>query len=474
VPPTDGRRRRRHPATPPDQYLLPFANAESLAGDPGSSYNLTDIPPTGRTTPAGAPEQRERGMYIWGVGEVNRYLKQLIEGDPSLRELWVEGEVSNLSVAMSGHAYFTLKDAGSQLRCVMWRQSYGRMRHRPNNGDRCVARGPIRVYEPQGAYQLAVEFLAPAGLGERQLRLEELRARLEAEGLFEPSRKRPLPSWPVRVGVVTSATGAVIHDIFTVVARRFPLADLVLAPTPVQGDGAAAQICAAIADVAERGRVDVIILARGGGSTEDLWPFNEEMVARAIFASPIPVVSAIGHETDVTIADLVADYRAPTPSAAAEVVVPDWRDLVGRVEDLARALEWHARRGLAECTARVEQANEELDRYAPASVVAARDEQVVQLAHRVVLATRHQLALQAERVRAPAAALAALDPGAILRRGYSLAWRADSGEAITRVEQVEPGVVVRTQVSNGRLDSVVIRSTDRQEGRKHVNGRAGA
>lgn len=404
-------------------------------------------------------------MDIWAPSEVNRYLRRVFEDDLNLRNLWIQGEVSNCTVAMSGHCYFTLKDSLSQVRCVMFRQFLGRLKHRPENGVLVVARGPLRVYEPQGQYQLYAEFLAPAGLGELQLRLEELRARLEAEGLFEESRKRDLPTWPGRVGVVTSATGAVIHDIRTVIGRRFPLAEIVLAPAPVQGDDAPPRICQAIEDLNFFGSVDVIIVARGGGSLEDLWAFNDETVARAIFGSRVPVVSAIGHETDVTIADLVADRRAPTPSAAAELVVPDVREIRGRLAELTRALAWHAGRSLSEARARVATLADALDRCSPAAQLDRQSEAVRLLVERMHRSAEHQLAVSEERVRARELQLLALDPDSTLRRGYSMTWRTDNGAVVRALSQVEPGTRLRTRVADGAYDSRVteIITPDRAE-----------
>ena len=395
-------------------------------------------------------------MVIWEVSDLTRYVKQVIEDDARLRDVWVEGEVSNFTISMSGHAFFTLKDASSQLKCVMFRPHVLRMRKRPENGEQGVARGPIRVYESQGVYQLYAEFLAPAGLGEAQIRLEELLARLEAEGLFEPSRKRPLPAWPRRVGVVTSATGAVIHDIRTVIARRYPLVEIILAPTPVQGDEAAPRICQAIDDLNRVGEVDVIILARGGGSREDLAAFNEEMVARAVFASRAPIVSAIGHETDTTVSDLVSDQRAPTPSAAAELVVPDAREIRARLDALARALRWHAQLTLDRAASDVADHAERIERCSPVEELIQRRIRVADLADRALTAIRHRWELGRERVRVREAQLSSLDPNGVLRRGYSVSWRSDTGDLVRSAAQVEEGVAIRTRVSDGVFDSRVI------------------
>ncbi|HLZ07585.1 MAG TPA: exodeoxyribonuclease VII large subunit [Chloroflexota bacterium] len=394
-------------------------------------------------------------MVIWDVAQVNRYVKQLIEADERLADLWVEGEVSNFVVSMSGHAFFTLKEAQSQLRCVMFRQQLARVRQRPENGDKCVARGALRVYEAQGAYQLYVEFVAPSGLGELQLRLEELMARLGGEGLFDDSRKRPLPAWPRRIGVVTSATGAVLHDIRTVVARRWPVAELVLAATAVQGEVAAAQICRAIEDLNDFGRVDVIVVARGGGSLEDLWPFNDEAVARAIFASRVPVVSAIGHETDVTIADLVADRRAATPSAAAELIVPDIDEVRQRLAEYARIFWWQGRRHLDRHRSDLRDRETALERFSPIEIVVRYRSDLVSLSRRAGLAVVHDLALRRERLTARELQLDALSPLAILDRGYSVTWLEESGEVVRHVGQVDTGSRLRTRVTDGIVTGVV-------------------
>ncbi|MCK5525880.1 MAG: exodeoxyribonuclease VII large subunit, partial [Candidatus Latescibacteria bacterium] len=267
----------------------------------------------------------------YSVSDITRAIKGLL--DEGLMPLWVEGEVSNYVHHTSGHRYFTLKDETSQLRCVMWKWQ-GQLRFRPEDGMKVRAYGRISVYERGGQYQLVVSELHPAGVGELQLAFEQLKERLAKEGLFDESRKRSLPRFPQRIGVVTSPTGAAIRDIAHGIGRRFPSAQVVLWPARVQGEGAAAQIAEGIEKLNAYGEVDVLIVGRGGGSLEDLWAFNEEEVARAIYASGIPVVSAVGHEIDFVIADFVADRRAPTPSAAAEMVVRDGAELMRGVTDL--------------------------------------------------------------------------------------------------------------------------------------------
>lgn len=264
---------------------------------------------------------------ILGISLLTSYLREVIETDELLQDVWLEGEVSNFTVAASGHAYFTLKDSQAVIDGVMWKATRARQAYAPKVGDQIVAHGSVTIYDRTSKYQLKADVVQPAGVGILQLQLEQLRQRLEAEGLFDPSRKRALPLFPRRIGVVTSATGAVWHDIQHVIARRYPLAELILSPAAVQGAAAAASMIEALAAINDSGNVDLIILARGGGSIEDLWSFNDEQLIRAIFSSRSPVVSAVGHETDITLADYVADLRAPTPSAAAEMVVPDIREL---------------------------------------------------------------------------------------------------------------------------------------------------
>ena len=275
-------------------------------------------------------------MPVYSVSQVTHYLKESLDRDALLGDLWVTGEVSNFTRAASGHMYFTLKDADAQLRCVMFRDGSGG--EALASGVAVTAHGRVSLYEVRGELQLYVDLVRAEGLGERYLELELLKVRLEAEGLFAPARKRPIPPFPQRIGVVTSPVGAVWHDIQNVVGRRYPLVELVLAPCQVQGDNAAPSILDAFQLLKDEPDIDTVILARGGGGLEELWPFNTEAVARAIYASPSPVISAVGHETDVTVADLVADMRAPTPSAAAELAVPDARELRSRVLAHGRAL----------------------------------------------------------------------------------------------------------------------------------------
>jgi exodeoxyribonuclease VII large subunit len=272
-------------------------------------------------------------MNILTVSQLNIYLRELLDADEIVRDIWIEGEVSNFVRASSGHCYFTLKEGEAQIKSACWRSSVTRIPAMPGNGDAVLAHGRVAFYEAGGQIQLYVDMIRPAGVGLLYARFEELKARLEIEGLFDLSRKRELPPLPTRIGIVTSPTGAALQDILKVLRRRYPLAVVVLAACQVQGAGAAETVVEALYALYQQ-NVDVIIVARGGGSAEDLWAFNEEIVARAIALSPVPVISAVGHETDVTIADFVADLRAPTPSAAAELVVAAKEEFRGRIDRL--------------------------------------------------------------------------------------------------------------------------------------------
>ncbi len=313
---------------------------------------------------------------ILSISHLTTILKGIIEDDDDLQDLWVDGEISNLTIARSGHAYFSLKDDQSQFRAVMWRHALQRQRMVPREGDRVIAHGNVTVYQPRGEVQLQVDVLQPQGTGALQLKLEELRQRLDAEGLFEPTRKRPLPVAPRRIGVVTSATGAVWHDIQHVVARRFPLAELILSPCTVQGESAPASICEALRRMQDEADPDVIIIGRGGGSLEDLWAFNDERVVRAIYACRVPIISAVGHETDWTLADEVADQRAPTPSAAAEMAVPDITQIDGALEEIQARLSILIAETIDRSLQRIDDLGERLVRVSPRSSIEHLDRDI--------------------------------------------------------------------------------------------------
>lgn len=395
-------------------------------------------------------------MNVLAVNELTEYLVELFESDPILTDLWVQGEVSNFTRSAAGHCYFTLKDSESQLRCVFFKHDARWSSFTPANGDAIQAHGRVTLYEPRGEYQLRVDLVQPAGVGPLGLAFEELRARLEREGLFEPGRKRTLPRLPRTIGVVTSPTGAVWHDIQTVIARRFPLAELVLAPASVQGDGAPESIVAGIRALCADPRVEVLIVGRGGGSAEDLWAFNDERVARAIFAARVPVISGVGHEVDVTIADLVADLRAPTPSAAAELCVPDRRELLGDVAAARARLRELVAERLTTARADVMRARHALRRVSPVGTIVLTRARLIALTRGASQALRHEQVLQRQRIGAIERELAALNPRATLARGYALVENSRDGRPLKSARAAQPGLDLRVTVIDGTFGVVVI------------------
>ena len=408
-------------------------------------------------------------MTVYSVTQVTHYLKQSLERDLLLGDLWITGEVSNLTTARSGHSYFTIKDAQSQLRSVMF--SGGRGAELLMEGGQVTAHGRISLYEARGDVQLIADLVMPEGTGALTLELERLKLRLEEEGLFEPSRKRPLPQFPRVIGLVTSPTGAVLDDIRNVLGRRYPLAELLLSPTQVQGDDAANQIVAALRALNEDGRSDVIVLARGGGTLEELWPFNEEVVARAIYASHIPVVSAIGHERDYTVADYVADMRAPTPSAAAELVTPNRAQLDQAVRDLRAGLGMEMSRCLSSRRQDLERLRRHLNVCAPdVDTYRHRVDDMAKAGH---LAMSNVLSLWRERVSGLGMGLQALDPGSILQRGYSIVQKQTGGDVVSKTAQATSGDQLKVTVSDGAFPATV-GGTGKKTRRRQVPQPAGA
>jgi len=389
---------------------------------------------------------------VYSVSQLATYLRELLEADLHLADLWVEGEVSNLSRSAAGHTYFTLKDEFAQMRCVMFRRQHGGGTDL-ENGVQVVAHGRISFFERRGELQLNVDFLQPAGVGIWQAQFERLKAQLEEEGLFDPSRKRPLPSFPQTIGVVTSPTGAVFHDICQIVGRRWPLAEIVLAPTPVQGDQAAPGIVDALAALNREPDIDVIILARGGGSMEELWPFNEETVARAIYASRLPVISAVGHETDYTIADYVADRRVPTPSAAAELVVPDRAEIGRQLAGYQVAMTGWLAGQVARRRGEVERMALDLRRAAPDT--ARQRERVAALLRGAARAAAQAVSGRREGVNACAIQLRSLDPRATLARGYAIVQRRADGRVVVSAGQVKARDRLDVHVSDGSFPAEV-------------------
>lgn len=364
------------------------------------------------------------------VSQLNRYIKSLLDGDSMMNSVFLSGEISNFTNHYkSGHMYFSLKDSQSVVRAVMFSTQARRLRFLPQDGMKVIVRGRVTVYEQTGQYQVYVEDMQPDGLGALNLAFEQLKTRLAAEGLFDASRKKALPLYPKAIGVVTSPTGAAVQDIMQILGRRFPMAEVVLCPVLVQGAGAAEQIAAAVERFNRLQCADLLIVGRGGGSIEDLWAFNEEIVARAVANSQIPIISAVGHETDFTICDFVADLRAPTPSAAAELAVPDMRELMAYVSGFA----WRMKKSLG-----LEMHRMQIDRMVDR--MNGRMKQSVNTA-------RLQLAEKT-------AALHAFSPLRVLARGYTVALD-EKGDSIRTVKQVQPGEPVSLIVQDGRLTCTV-------------------
>ena len=396
---------------------------------------------------------------VHSVSEVTAYIKARFEEDALLSDVWLTGEVSNFKQHTSGHCYLTLKDETSSIKAVIWRTTASRLTL-PRDGDAVIAHGYVSVYEPQGAYQLYISHIEPAGTGRLWMEFERLRARLLEEGLFEDARKRPLPSLPECIGIVTSPTGAAFRDVLRIQAARFPLVRVILAPAVVQGDAAPVSMVNAIQLLnrwaMERGRLDAIILARGGGSIEELWAFNDERVARAVASSAVPIVTGVGHETDFTIADFVADARAPTPTGAAMLVVPDARELGDIVRGLALA-------GAARIGDRIaaERNNRDmlarrLERSSPALRLAADRQRMDDLARRAELGMTHRLASWRERLSGQNLRIMALSPEQVLARGYAIVTKLPERQVVTTAGQVRDGDALNVQVSDGSFAAEVV------------------
>lgn len=377
------------------------------------------------------------------VTQLTNHIRELFELDEQLQDVWVEGEISNFRRAASGHLYFTLKDSGAQLKTVMWKSSALNLLVMPREGDSILAHGYVSLYPDRGEYQLYADVLRPVGIGDLYRRFELLKAKLEAEGLFDEARKRPLPLFPRRIGVVTSPTTAAFQDVLNVLRRRFPLVEVVLSPTLVQGAEAPPQIVRALERLNALTDLDVILVCRGGGSIEDLWAFNDEAVARAIVASRIPVISGVGHEIDFTIADFAADYRAPTPSAAAEVLTPDIQDLALGVERLSRHLSDAFNDSMIRRREALDDAERMLKQLSPLVRVRSIRQRIDDWGIRMATAQRGRLALLRERVAAREQALTAANPDAILQRGYVLVSDPVTGKRIKSVGEVGERITVR-------------------------------
>ncbi len=383
------------------------------------------------------------------VAELSAYIRDLFALDYRLQDLTVTGEVSNMRPAASGHWYFTLKDGQSQIKCAMWRSRVAQQAFVPNDGDAVIAEGRVEVYEPRGEYQLIADNMRPLGVGDLYAQFEQLKALLDSEGLFDPERKRPLPAFPRQIGIVTSPEAAAFQDVQNVLRRRFPLAELILSPTLVQGDSAPPRIVTALEKLNQHTQVNVILLIRGGGSIEDLWAFNDERVARAVAASHIPVIAGVGHETDFTIVDFVADLRAPTPSAAAELATPNISDLQLTLEQQATLLTALMSDRLDALGNNLVSSQRTLGHLSPVRQVTTLRQRLDDWAERLDRSQKQRFASLRERLDSRAAALNAANPQAILARGYAIVTDSHTGERITADAQSGDGITI--QLHDGEL-----------------------
>lgn len=384
------------------------------------------------------------------VSEITQVVKNLIEGSEILRQVFVRGEISNFKHHSSGHMYFTLKDEKSQLRSIMFRSRSMLLPFVPENGMKVIAFGYVSVFTKSGEYQLYVEDIEPDGIGALHFAFEKLKTKLEYEGLFDDKNKMPLPFLPRKIGIVTSITGAALRDILTVIKRRYYNIDIVIAPVLVQGEGAPDVICSAIGDLNQFGDLDVIIVGRGGGSIEELWAFNDERVARAIFSSKIPVISAVGHETDFTIADFVADKRAPTPSAAGEIVVPEKISLINGIAQLEYRMVNAMRSFVALRRQRLEYAKKTSAFTRPEGITASYKVMIDQWVDRLHKEIRYQMEGHRSTIRGSISKLNALNPLAVLERGFSIAM-AINGQIIRKIDDAHEGDALKLIVTDGTL-----------------------
>jgi len=389
----------------------------------------------------------------WSVSDLNAYLKNILEADANLQDLWVEGEISNLSRPASGHLYFTLKDSTSAVRCVMWKNRAQMVQTQLADGTAVEAHGTISVYEQRGQYQLYVDYLRPRGEGALFQEFQRLKTQLEGEGLFDPSRKRPLPDWPERIGVVTSPSGAAFQDMKDTLGRRYPLVKVILSPTSVQGESAPGEIVAALKALYEI-KPDLILIGRGGGSIEDLWAFNDESVARTIAESPVPVISGVGHETDFTISDFVADLRAPTPTAAAELAVPDQGELRVGISEYSSRLNRIIQGKLTDQRWKLESYFNQIRRLSPQTEIHSGRQRLDELSVRLARGLTAAIKSSRDQIGSYQARLASLNPEAILKRGYAVITASD-GSAVYAVGQTQTGQQLKVRVSDGQFEVTV-------------------
>ncbi|MAG70716.1 MAG: exodeoxyribonuclease VII large subunit [Acidobacteria bacterium] len=481
-----------------DLFDLPFDDPPPAGRDDASPPPKVDPAPARPPSPSGATPGAAPARRIFTVSELTGELRGLLE--TTYGELWIDGELSNFRRWRTGHVYFTLKDAGAQLKGVMFRSAARYLRFTPEDGMRVIARGRLGVYEPKGEYQIVCEHLEPHGVGALQLAFEQLKRRLEGEGLFDPARKRSLPALPRKIGIVTSLDGAALRDIIHVLRRRYPNAHLLIRPARVQGEGAASEVARGLTQLAAAPGVDVVIVGRGGGSIEDLWAFNEEAAARAIVDSPVPVISAVGHETDFTIADFAADLRAATPSAAAELVVTRKDEFEQRIDRMQERLRASAIMTIREGQKRVREFERRPGLAGWPARLALTARRVVDLTHGVARSARGRvgrdqrryhalrLRLEARDLRRTVGTIAArlagsdgrmagamsrltsyrreglgvltgrlenLSPLAVLGRGYAVCWNDDRSAIVSDAGAIETGDRVHVTLHQGELDCTV-------------------
>ena len=393
-------------------------------------------------------------MKVISISQLNRYVKSLLEQDRNIASVYIGGEISNFTNHYkSGHLYMSLKDENALVRAVMFRGAASKLTFTPENGMKVIVKARVSLYEKDGSYQLYIDAMQPDGVGALQIAYEQLKKKLEAEGLFDEAHKRPLARYPRTVGVITSPTGAAVRDILNVLGRRYPLAKVLFAPVLVQGDGAPPQIVDALARVNAIEDVDVIIVGRGGGSLEELWAFNDERVARAVYESRVPVISAVGHETDFTICDFVADLRAPTPSAAAELAVPDTQGLLQKLQADAVRREQLLQSALQRETHRLKMMCEKRCLCSPLFYVEERQMRLDMLTQALANATGNAVHREAQRLAADAAKLDALSPLKVLGRGYAIPYK--NGEVLTSVQGAQAGDRLTIRLCDGELACTV-------------------
>jgi exodeoxyribonuclease VII large subunit len=393
---------------------------------------------------------------IYTVENLTHYIRDLIQNHRPLQDVWVTGEVSNMKAAASGHWYFTLKDRNAQLKCVMFRYAAQRQAIQPQEGESLRVHGKIGVYDARGEYQLYADEVQPAGgIGDLYLKYEQLKSQLQDEGLFDTERKQALPAFPRRIGVVTSPDAAAFRDVQNVLARRFPLAQIILSPTLVQGNDAPPRIVQAIDRLARHRACDVLLVVRGGGSIEDLWAFNDERVARAISACPVPIVAGVGHETDFTIVDFVADQRAPTPSAAAEVATPSLDDLRDALLRADQQLVQATRQHITTRTAHLDVARRSLRHTSPAPYVRDMQQRLDDLSERMTTIQRHQMALRHERLANRVQSLEAANPQALLKRGYAMVTRRADDVLVTQADDAPAGTRLTIRLHDSQINAQV-------------------